>query len=566
LDIFCTYQQHFGLSGPPFTATPDPDFYFESRGHHRAFAFLEYAVLEGDCLIVLTGDAGTGKTMLVTKLLGEIEASTIAAAAVTATPLDAAGALRAVLSAFHAPFTGRSLEVLRTEVQTFLHALSTAGRRGLIVVDEAQQLLPNAIEELIRLTKPQPSDGVPLQVLLAGQPGLRTKLTTMTRVAREPFFLFCDVGPLSSDETRAYIEHRLRHVRWNQSPSFDDDAYRRIHQATGGVPLAINRLCHRLLIAASKRQHNAISEDLVEQVLSGDNEDAGDTVTPRETALAAEPAIQQPLPAALPGMRWSRNAIPTLIMAVDDHLRLVDVTVSPGAVHPPAVTAHTTHDASPLAMPTNPEYACLQMLRAEVNGLRLLGVTAAFLIIAWYVAGPIVDDYLPKQESVPAVPAETTPTTSDDVRGSDAAAEAPVTTSAPTAGPTASAPAEASARESTSQAAAAASVREPTAQATNAASARESRAQTTTDASAPQTARETAAPQAQESARPTPNIVKSEKPRSDRRAVAGKEPARRIAPREPAAAGSPPPRSAKGVEQCTPAINALGLCTPAGKN
>jgi type II secretory pathway predicted ATPase ExeA len=264
LDIFSTYDKQFGLSGHPFNATPDPSFFFESRAHGRAYAHLRHAMQDGDCFMVLTGDAGTGKTVLLRKLVTGLEGTGIVAAMPNATALDRERVLFGLVTAFRAPIGDASLESLRGRLRSFLTALARLGRRGLAIIDEAQHLHREALDELIDLARPQ-ADGTPsLQILLAGQARLRTNLPDAVRELREPTFLFCDIGALSEAETRAYVEHRLRRVDWQGTPSFDPAAHQRIFALSGGVAREINRLCHRVLMAAAQRGLSDIGGDLVD--------------------------------------------------------------------------------------------------------------------------------------------------------------------------------------------------------------------------------------------------------------------------------------------------------------
>ena len=261
------YEQHFGLRGRPFAMTPDPDFYFEGRGHRRAFAYVKYAVLEGESFIVLTGDTGVGKTTLVYKLLKAVESQAIVSALLGGTQIDASQLFAAILTAFRASVAGDSLDELRAGLQAFLTTVTASGRRALIVVDEAQHLLPDAVQELTALAATHSGRDSPLQVLLVGQPELRTKLARVPSDAiREPVLLFCELGLLSRSETRLYIEHRLRHVECQRSPIFSDEAHERIYEATEGGPRRINRLCDRLLTAAFQQQLDEVSAELVRQI------------------------------------------------------------------------------------------------------------------------------------------------------------------------------------------------------------------------------------------------------------------------------------------------------------
>jgi type II secretory pathway predicted ATPase ExeA len=288
LDTFCTYAQHFGLSGHPFSTTSDPAFFFESRGHRQAYEHLRHALLAGECLMVATGDTGAGKTMLLRRLLAGLDPDGIATALPEGTAeLDARGLLLEILASFRTPVFGQSLEELRATLDSCLKALDSIGRKALVVVDEAQRLLPDAIEELIRFATPQWTDDLPLQVLLVGEPALRMNLPNLAQIEKRPTFLFCDVGRLSRAETRSYIEHRLRHVHWDHSPSFSDSAHERIYWAAEGVPQWVNQLCHRLLMAASRQQLSSISPELVEEAIAELREES-DTAPAPDTPTAAD--------------------------------------------------------------------------------------------------------------------------------------------------------------------------------------------------------------------------------------------------------------------------------------
>jgi type II secretory pathway predicted ATPase ExeA len=351
------YEQHFGLSGHPFAMTPNPDFYFDSPGHRRAFAYLQHAVLEGESFIVMTGDTGAGKTTLLHKLLRNLDSQTIVSGLVPGTPLDARGALLAVMTALRAPVDGKALDELRAGLRAFVGMLGANGRRALVVVDEAQNLLPDAIEEVTALARLRPGRGLPLQVLLAGQPELRTQVQhTSAHAAREPVFLFCDIGLLGRDDTRSYIEHRLRHVDWHGTPSFTDDAYEAIFRATGGVPRCINRLCDRLLMTAFIEELDSIGAELVAQTDTALRAElGGGFALPIDAPTDVQPA---PPPLASPPSHPSgparRETIPTLFAALDDNPRAGDLARAP----PPDMRADKREFGAATVRPRRaPQYA-----------------------------------------------------------------------------------------------------------------------------------------------------------------------------------------------------------------
>lgn len=261
------YESHFGLSGPPFQLNPDPAFYFDSRGHSNALAYLKFGVYQGEGFIVVTGDIGAGKTTLVRTLLGGLNPEQVVAAQVVSTQLESGDLLRSIITAFGVPPMGASKAHLIATIEAFLTALAARGRRALLVVDEAQNLNREAIEELRMLSNFQLGKQALLQSFLIGQPELRKVLESKSMEQfRQRVIASCHLGPLDAEETRAYIQHRLRRVGWKDVPRIEEPAYREIHEWTGGVPRRINLLCNRLLLAAYLGNSTVIAQADVARV------------------------------------------------------------------------------------------------------------------------------------------------------------------------------------------------------------------------------------------------------------------------------------------------------------
>lgn len=260
------YESHFGFKGPPFQLNPDPAFYFESRGHGSALAYLKYGAHQGEGFIVVTGEIGAGKTTLVKTLLESLDSARLVAAQVVSTQLEAGDLLRTILTAFGIASSGATKAHLISTLEGFLTALAAKGRRALLIVDEAQNLDRGAVEELRMLSNFQLGNQALLQSFLVGQPELRVLLQSKSmEQLRQRVIASCHLGPLDTMETRAYIEHRLRHVGWIANPTFDDDAHEQIHRWTGGIPRRINRLCNRLLLGAFLADQASISSESVER-------------------------------------------------------------------------------------------------------------------------------------------------------------------------------------------------------------------------------------------------------------------------------------------------------------
>jgi len=290
------YEDFFGLKDRPFAITPSVDLYFDSTVHRRTLAYLRAGVQQGESLLVMTGEIGAGKTTLLQTLMRELPAAHVVPATVSNTQLDAVGITESILLAFGHRAAERSMDGLVAALSEELSRLGDSGRRGLAIVDEAQNLSLEALRQLLRLAVVQPARGAPLQVLLSGQPGLRARvMNAVQEEGREPVCLFCHVGPLGASETRSYIEHRLQRLGGPNAPRITAGAYEEIQGASGGIPRRINRLCDRLLLAAFLAARRDIDAAGVRQIDADLRQELGD---PEATSLArrdtGEAAAQAP--------------------------------------------------------------------------------------------------------------------------------------------------------------------------------------------------------------------------------------------------------------------------------
>lgn len=244
------FESHFAFSAPPFQLSPDPRFYFESKGHGEALSYLKYGVYQGEGFIVFTGDVGSGKTTLVRTLIDQLDSREVVAAHVVNTQLDSYELLRAICAAFRVEIPGPSKAQILTTLEAFFTAVAAGGRRALLVIDEAQNLGLAEVEELRMLSNFQLGHHALVQSFLVGQPALRFMLRSRKmEQLRQRVIASCHLGPLTTAETRAYVEHRLRQVGWNAFPAISDGAFASIHSFCGGIPRRINVLCTRILLA-----------------------------------------------------------------------------------------------------------------------------------------------------------------------------------------------------------------------------------------------------------------------------------------------------------------------------
>ncbi|MEY2686530.1 MAG: hypothetical protein RL375_728 [Pseudomonadota bacterium] len=301
------YEAFYGLSSPPFQLNPDPAFYFNSRGHGHALAYLRYGVSQGEGFIIVTGEIGAGKTTLVRTLLDELDRKQVVAAQIVSTQLESGDLLQAIITAFGIPSQGNSKAYTIATLEAFLTTLAAQGRRALLIVDEAQNLNPGAVEELRMLSNFQLGNHSLLQSFLVGQPELRRilEMPTMEQL-RQRVSASCHLGPLDADETRAYVQHRLQRVGWNGRPAFSGAAFDELFRWSGGVPRRINRLANRVMLAAFLEARESVDPKLVETTARELRNEIGEVgsepaqVLPRPDKTLAPEAPTTSI-AALPG-------------------------------------------------------------------------------------------------------------------------------------------------------------------------------------------------------------------------------------------------------------------------
>lgn len=285
------YEAYFGLRGKPFQLNPDPSFFYGSRGHRRAMAYLEYGLHQNEGFIVITGEIGAGKTLLVRSLLEKLDPKKIVAANLVSTQIDASDILRLVAAAFGIPSKHLTKSDLLLAIEAFLVSTTAAGKRALLIVNEAQNLTPQAVEELRMLSNFQLEDHALLQSFLVGQPEFRTIMQSPEMVQlRQRVIASYHLGPLDLLETQAYIEHRLSCVGWKGNPSFDQEAIREIFNVSQGIPRRINAICDRIMLGAFLGEQRRVSLDLVNQISTEMRDEQVTPATVQTDAFAVQPA------------------------------------------------------------------------------------------------------------------------------------------------------------------------------------------------------------------------------------------------------------------------------------
>lgn len=264
------YADFYKLTGRPFQLTPDPRFYFESRTHRKAMAYLTYGLNQGEGFIIITGDIGAGKTTLVGHLFDTLDKSKFVFANVVTTQLDADDTLRMVAAAFGIKAEGMDKATLLQRMEQFLRRQHAAGKRVLLIIDEVQNLPISALEELRMLSNFQEGDRALLQTFLLGQPEFRDKLAYSDALEqlRQRVIATHHLEPMALEEVGEYIHHRMRLVGWSGDPEFTDEAFKAIHQYSGGVPRRLNTLCSRLLLFGALEELHRIDADVIDEVIA----------------------------------------------------------------------------------------------------------------------------------------------------------------------------------------------------------------------------------------------------------------------------------------------------------
>ncbi|MDJ0805577.1 MAG: AAA family ATPase [Gammaproteobacteria bacterium] len=261
------YHEHFGLQEDPFSITPDPKYTYLSERHREALAHLVYGVTEGGGFVQLTGEVGTGKTTLCRNLLmllpDELNIALIFNP--RQTPLELVASLCDELHIDYPPGCS-SLKLLVDRLNAYLLESHAAGRRTVLIVDEAQNLNFDALEQVRLLTNLETATQKLLQIILVGQPELKSLLEQPElRQLAQRITARYHLTPLDADETRAYVQHRLE-VAGHGRRLFTPGALRLLPKMTGGVPRVINVLCGRAMLAAYGKRRELIDARLMRQV------------------------------------------------------------------------------------------------------------------------------------------------------------------------------------------------------------------------------------------------------------------------------------------------------------
>lgn len=288
------YESFYNLQGRPFQLTPDPRFYFSSKTHKKAMAYLTYGLNQGEGFIIVTGDIGTGKTTLVRHLFDTLDRNEFIAAMIVSTQLSAEDLLRSVVAAFGLDAQAEDKGQLLARLERHLREQFARGRRALLVVDEAQNLSNAALEEMRMLSNFQEGDKALLQSFLVGQPEFRERIFSAPELEqlRQRVIATHHLEPMEQEELADYIQHRLSLVGWDNDPCFTAEAVEAIFKHCAGVPRRLNTLCSRVLLFGALEELHTIDADTIESVVADMTSDTR-PVTATSSAMAMSLAPKQ---------------------------------------------------------------------------------------------------------------------------------------------------------------------------------------------------------------------------------------------------------------------------------
>ena len=257
------YTEYYGFHEMPFNLTPDPRFLFFSSNHEEAFHHLLFGLRERKGFIQLTGEAGSGKTTLCRSLLNELGPHYLSALVLN--PMFSESQLmRVVVKEFGIPNVTKDRLENYEVLNEFLLEKVKEGRDCVLIIDEAQDLTPVLLEQIRLLSNLETDNRKLIQIILMGQPELKKMLDTpQLRQLRQRIAIRFHLGPLSQEETRRYLEHRMTVAGGRGSPAFDAAAVRRIHKYSRGIPRLINALADKSLLAGFVYRTTQISGKLV---------------------------------------------------------------------------------------------------------------------------------------------------------------------------------------------------------------------------------------------------------------------------------------------------------------
>lgn len=302
------YEKYYGFQDRPFQLTPNPNWFYASKLHKRALAYLQYGLSQGEGFIVITGDVGTGKTTIASQLLSQLNQDEIIAKQIVTSKLEPDDLIRMIASSFNLVVSEHSKACYLDAIYSYLKRLHAQHRRALLLVDEAQNLPLASIEELRMLSNFQINGKPLLQSFLLGQNELNAIIQAPNMEQfRQRIIASSNLSAFQLDDTKAYVKYRLQQAG-GDAQMLQDSCYPFIHQQSKGVPRKINTLMDRVLLYGYLEDKTCLTTDDVQLVIAEINQEVAN--------LAPAPQPETPVPA-------QSTATATLNNVIEEKLKLL---------------------------------------------------------------------------------------------------------------------------------------------------------------------------------------------------------------------------------------------------
>jgi type II secretory pathway predicted ATPase ExeA len=253
------YKSVYNLQGQPFRLGPDYRFSYEHQTYNDAKSYLKYAISEGEGIVAITGAPGTGKTTLISSLISELDHNHVQVGVVTNVQLDSTNLLDMVIDALSLTIDRSDNVSAMQGFKLYLRHQYEKGRRVILIVDEAQGLTPELLEELRLFSNFQHNSNLLLQIFLVGQEPLMDIVRSPgMEQLHQRLIAAAQLKPLNFEQTVDYVMHRLSCVGWKNDPAFNDEVFNLIHKFSAGIPRRINLICHRLFLHAGLKDRHEL--------------------------------------------------------------------------------------------------------------------------------------------------------------------------------------------------------------------------------------------------------------------------------------------------------------------